>query len=77
MNGRDVLITTEDWHKYLQTWGFQQSDLDEILKRVDNIPSDKLDSDRKARLLTLLKGTKHEATLDDVKAAHVSTEIYL
>lgn len=73
MNGRNVVIKAEDWQKYLQTYGYRQSDIDEILKRAEKIPSDQLDADRRARLLKFLKGTKHEASLDDVNAALVST----
>lgn len=72
MNGRNVVIKSEDWQKYLQTYGYRQSDIDEILKRAEKIPSDQLDVDRRARLLTFLKGTKHEASLADIKAALVS-----
>lgn len=72
MNGRNVIIKPEDWQKYLQRWGYQQNDLTEILRRAENIPSDRLDADRKARLITFLKATEHLASLDDVKVALVS-----
>lgn len=44
----------------------------DILQRVDEIPSHHLDNERKARLVTFLKGTKHEASLNEIKAALVS-----
>lgn len=72
MNGRNVIVTPDDWQKYLQRWGFRENDLAEILRRAENIPADRLDAERKARLVTFMKATKHEASLDDVKAALVS-----
>lgn len=76
MNGGNVIITAEDWQKYLQRWGFRENDLAEALRRAENIPSDRLDADRKARLITFMKATKHEASLDDVKAALVSQSFF-
>lgn len=72
MNGHNVLITTEDWHKHLQTYGYRQNDFDEILKRVDRIPSNIWFTDHRERVMLFLKATKHKASLDDVRAAHVS-----
>lgn len=72
LNGSNVVITPDDWQAYLHRWGYQQSDIDEILRRAEKISTDQFNPDRKARLLTLLKGTKHEATMDDVKAALVN-----
>lgn len=72
MNGRNTVITPNEWQTYLQRWGYRENDVAEILRRAENIPADRLDVSRKARLLTFLKAIKHEASLDDVKAALVS-----
>lgn len=75
LNGRNAEIKPDDWQKYLQMWGYRQTDLDVILQRAEKITSDQLNADRRGRLLTLLKATKHEAPLDDVTAAAVSSSI--
>lgn len=72
LNGYNVIVKPEDAHQYLQTWGFRQPDMTKILEKVQDIPSDKLDSERKSRLITFMKGTQHQASLDDIKAAFVS-----
>lgn len=76
LNGRNVVVKPEDVHQYLQMWGFRQADMTKILEKVQNISSDQLDAERKARLITFLKGTKHEASLDDIKAALVSLFLF-
>lgn len=72
LNGREAVVKPDDVYTYLQRWGFRQSDMTKILQKVDEIPSDSLNLERKARLSTFLKGIKNKATLDEVKAAFVS-----
>lgn len=71
MKGDKATVKPEDWQKYLQQWGFQENDFVEVLRRAENLTADRLDADQKIRLSTFLKGTKQEASLDDVKAAFV------
>lgn len=56
MNGATVVITPEQWHNYLKTHGYTQSDLNEILRRGEQIPLVQLDTDRRARLIKFLRG---------------------
>lgn len=72
LNGLDSIVKPEDQQQYLQRWGIRQNDMADILHRVEMISSSQLNAERKARLVTFLNGTKHEATLDEVKAALVS-----
>lgn len=71
LNGRETVVKPEDAYQYLQRWGFRQADMLKILQKVDEIQS--LDEDRKARLITFLKAIKNKSTLDEIKAAFVST----
>lgn len=73
LNGRVSNVKPEDQYQYLQRWGFRQSDMDKILQKVNEIPSDRLNTERKARLITFMKGIQNKATLDEIKAALVST----
>lgn len=76
LNGRDAVVKPDDAYIYLQRWGFRQNDMAKILQKANEIPSDSLNAKRKARLTTFLKGIQNEATLDEIKAAFVSTLIY-
>lgn len=71
LNGREAVVKAEDAYQYLQRWSFRQADMLKILQKVDEIQS--LDEDRKSRLITFMKGIKNNATLDEIKAAFVST----
>lgn len=53
MGGRNVVIKVEDCQKYLQTHGYRQSDLDQVLQRAGKIPSDQLNANRRVRLLNM------------------------
>lgn len=43
-------------------------DLASLLGAIEEIPSDRLDAEKKARFVTYFKGFAKEASLDDVKA---------
>lgn len=60
-------------HKEFQKYGLPAKDLNQILEEIEKLPSDRLDADRKARILTFFKGFSTAATLDDAKALFVST----
>lgn len=72
LNGRNVIVEPDDVKEYLQRWGIREADMADILQRVESIPSNQLDNERKARFITFLKGTKHQASLNELKAALVS-----
>lgn len=76
LNGCDAVVRPEDVYTYLQRWGFRQQDMEKILQKVNGIPSDSLNAERKARLVTFLKGIQNKATLDEIKAAFVSEFVF-
>lgn len=77
LNGRVAVVRPEDAYTYLQRWGFRQNDMEKILQKANEIPADSLNTERKARLTTFLKGIQNKATLDEIKAAFVSRFIHL
>lgn len=60
--------------EYLKKYGFPVSYQEDNLRDIEQIPSDQLESSRRDRLITFLKGFRKEATLDAVKASLVSLE---
>lgn len=65
------MIKLDDAHEHLQRWGISQDGLVALLQELEEIPTDRVDAERKARFATFLKGFKKEASLDDTKAALV------
>lgn len=72
LNGRRATIKLNDAHEHLQSYGISQAGLDALLQEIEEIPTDRMDAQRKARFTTFFKGFKKEAPLDDTKAALVS-----
>lgn len=72
LNGRRATIKLNDAHEHLQSYGISQAGLDALLQEIEEIPTDRMDAERKARFTTFFKGFKKEAPLDDTKAALVS-----
>lgn len=72
LNGRNSLIDPISAHKQINRNGLPANDLDRILQEIENIPSDRLDADRKTRFITFFRGFSSDATLKDVKALLVS-----
>lgn len=73
LNARNVIIDPVATHKKFQKYGLPAKDLNQILQEIEKLPSDRLDAELKARILTFFKGFGAEATLNDTKALFVST----
>ena len=72
MGARDAVIDpVEAYNKYKDD-GIDGNDFNGLIHEIENVPSDRLDADRKARILTFIKGFAENASLDDVKATFVS-----
>lgn len=72
LKGRQAKVTAEDAQKYLGRYGVASNDLAALVKAIEEIPSDRLDAERKARFVTYFKGFGKEASLDDINAMLVS-----
>lgn len=66
------MIDPIEAHKKFQEHGLPAKYLKQILDEIKKLPSDRLDVDRKARIITFFKGFSSAATLDDTKAFLVS-----
>lgn len=65
-------MNAEDAQKYLKRNGVESTDQASLLKAIEEIPSDRLDAEKKARFVTYFKGFGKEASSDDIKAMLVS-----
>lgn len=72
MNARNVIIDPVEAFNQLHDNAVPTGNLNRHLQEMENIPSDRLDSELKARISIFIKGFSPEATLDDVKALFVS-----
>lgn len=75
MNGlkaRKDIVKAEDAEKYFQQNGVVSTELNGLLKAIEDLPLDHLDAGKKARFITYFKGFGAGAPLDDIKATLVS-----